>query len=131
MFGHKNEKSRYGDKSPQLCFFNMPEPDPDGEVKKTVEVERHTRRKFMDAQKVGPKKCLKAGGPDVALKYIKDLYRIEQKAKRLELTAEDLFSLRQDEAKPLQEERYVWLMKKSDQVTPKSLLGKAVPCRTL
>lgn len=86
----------------------------------------HARRKFMDAQKARPKKGSKVGGPNVALKYIKELYRIEQKAKKLGLTAEELLSLRQAETKPLLEEMYGWLLKKSDRITPKSLLGKAV-----
>lgn len=86
----------------------------------------HARRKFMDAQKARPKKGPKVGSPDVALKYIKDLYRIEQKANKLELTPEELLSLRQMEAKPILEEMHAWLVKKSEQITPKSLLGKAV-----
>ena len=86
----------------------------------------HARRKFMDAQKAKPKKSSRVGGADVALRYIKDLYRIEQKAKKLELTDTALLSLRQNEAKPLLEEMHAWLVKKATQVVPKSLLGKAV-----
>jgi transposase len=86
----------------------------------------HARRKFMDAQKAQPKKGRKAGSADIALQYIKDLYRIEQKAKRLELSNEDLLKLRQEEAKPLLEQMHAWLMKKTAHGIPKSLLGKAV-----
>lgn len=86
----------------------------------------HARRKFLDAQKAKPKKSRRTGGADVALRYIKDLYRIEQKAKRLELTDAELLSLRLNETKPLLKEMHAWLVKKATQVVPRSLLGKAV-----
>ncbi|WP_319548639.1 IS66 family transposase zinc-finger binding domain-containing protein [Desulfogranum marinum] len=45
LFGRKSEKSRYGEESPQLALFDMPEPDPDATPEAPVEVEKHTRRK--------------------------------------------------------------------------------------
>lgn len=45
LFGRKSEKSRYGEESPQLPLFDMPEPDPDATVEETLEIEKHTRRK--------------------------------------------------------------------------------------
>lgn len=86
----------------------------------------HVRRKFMDAKKALPKKGRKSGGPDVALQYIKDLYRIEQKAKKLELSYDDLLKMRQEKATPLLEGMHAWLMKKAAHGIPKSLFGQAV-----
>jgi transposase len=73
----------------------------------------HARRKFMEAQKARGKNSKKTGGPDVALKYIKDLYRVEQKAKNQNLSPDELLDLRQREAKPVLDKMYTWLVKKS------------------
>jgi len=86
----------------------------------------HVRRKFMDAAKAGSSKSKKSGSVDVALGYIRKLYGIEKRAKTRKLDAEQLAALRQAEAKPLLAKFRVWLEKKSLQVVPKSLLGKAV-----
>lgn len=86
----------------------------------------HARRKFVEAQKARGKNATKAGGPDVALKYIKDLYQIERKAKKLNLCAEELLELRQKEATPILDNMHTWLLKKSIHLVPKSLMGKAV-----
>lgn len=86
----------------------------------------HARRKFMEAQKARGKNNKKSGGPDVALQYIKDLYRIEQKAKKYKLNSEELLTLRQKEAKPILDKMHKWLMKKAVHLIPKSLLGKAI-----
>lgn len=86
----------------------------------------HARRKFMEARKAQGKSSSRTGGADLALRYIKDLYRIEQKAKKLELPPEKLLSLRQAEAAPILEKMHAWLVKKSINLAPKSLLGKAV-----
>ena len=86
----------------------------------------HVRRKFMDAQKARPKKSPRVGGADVALGFIKNLYRVEQKAKKLELSPEELLELRQKESKPVLDELRTWLLSKSVHVVRKSLLGKAV-----
>lgn len=86
----------------------------------------HARRKFMEAQKARGKNNKKTGGPDVALKYIQDLYRIEKRAKKQNLSANELVDLRQKEAKPILDKMHAWLVKKSMHLIPKSLLGKAV-----
>jgi len=86
----------------------------------------HARRKFMEAQKARGKNSKKTGGPDVALQYIQDLYRLEKRAKKLNFTPEELSDLRQREAKPIIEKMHAWLVKKSAQIIPKSLLGKAI-----
>ncbi len=85
----------------------------------------HARRKFVDARKARGK-SQKAGSVDVALNYIQSIYAIESEAKRKELTAEQLLSLRLERAKPIYDTLYKWLSKKSLHVAPKSLLGKAV-----
>lgn len=86
----------------------------------------HARRKFMEAKKARGKNSKKIGGPDVALQYIRDLYRIEKKAKKQNLSAEELMELREKEAKPILDKMHAWLLKKSIHLVPKSLLGKAV-----
>ena len=86
----------------------------------------HARRKFMDAKKARRKNKKKAGSVDQALKYIKDLYSIEKRAKEKELSAEELLELRKTEAQPILDDMHKWLVKKGAQVVPKSLLGKAI-----
>ena len=86
----------------------------------------HVRRKFMDAQKAKGKNAKKTGSTEVALSYIRDLYAIEKKAKNKELEGAELLELRRAEAKPLLDKMYAWLSKKSLQVVPKSLLGRAI-----
>lgn len=86
----------------------------------------HVRRKFMDAQKARGKNVGKSGSVDVALGFIRKLYHLEKKGKARNLTATELVRLRKDEAEPILEKFRIWLEKKSFQVVPKSLLGKAV-----
>ena len=86
----------------------------------------HVRRKFMDAAKAGSSKSKKSGSVNVALSYIRKLYGIEKRAKAQRLDVKQLVVVRQTEAKPLLEKFRVWLEKKSLQVVPRSLLGKAV-----
>lgn len=85
----------------------------------------HARRKFTDARKAGGKKQ-KTGSVDVALNYIRKIYAVESEGKRGEHSEEQLLRLRQEKAKPIFDDFYKWLSKKSLQVVPKSLLGKAV-----
>lgn len=86
----------------------------------------HARRKFMEAQKARGKNNKKTGGPDIALQYIQNLYRIEKRAKKQGLKSEELLDLRQREAKPILDEMHSWLVRKSAHLIPKSLLGKAI-----
>lgn len=86
----------------------------------------HARRKFMEAQKARGKNSKRTGGPDVALQYIQDLYRIEKRAKKQNLTPDELLDLRQRETKPILDKMHAWLVKKSAHLIPKSLLGKAI-----
>jgi transposase len=86
----------------------------------------HARRKFMEARKARGKNNKKFGSDDKALKFIKDLYRVEQRVKQKKLSAQELQELRFKEAKPILEKMHKWLVAKARQVVPKSLLGKAM-----
>ncbi len=86
----------------------------------------HARRKFMEAQKAKGKNANKSGSADKALKFIKDLYRIEARAKKQGLSGDELSELRKKEAKPILKKMHTWLVKKSNHVVPRSLLGIAV-----
>jgi len=86
----------------------------------------HARRKFMEAQKARGKGNRKVGSVDKALKFIKNLYDLEQRAKKQKLSPQELLELRKQQAKPILDDMHLWLVKKSTQVVPKSLLGKAV-----
>lgn len=85
----------------------------------------HARRKFVEADKARPKKA-KSGSTTIALKFIKNLYRVESDAKRKSLAGEELVIYRKKHAEPLLEKFNKWLKKKSLTTTPQSLLGKAV-----
>ena len=85
----------------------------------------HARRKFSDVIKAQGKNR-KSGAADEAMKYIKKIYKLEKHARRNEFSAEEIYRMRQDEAKPVLEDFKKWLSKKSLQTPPKGLLGKAV-----
>ncbi|MBC8317943.1 MAG: IS66 family transposase [Desulfobulbaceae bacterium] len=86
----------------------------------------HARRKFMDVIKAQGKNRKKTGSADVALKYIRDIYRIEKEAKGKELSVEEIYLVRQEQSKPILEQFKQWLSKRSLQTPPKGLLGKAI-----
>lgn len=85
----------------------------------------HARRKFMDVIKAQGKNR-KVGSADVALKYIKELYRLEDAAQKRSATYDEIYQMRQEQAKPHLVEFRKWLEKKSLQTPPKGLLGKAI-----
>jgi transposase len=85
----------------------------------------HARRKFTDAQKAQGK-IKKVGSVDIALGYIRKIYAIEAEARKKEIPGEQLLQLRLEKVKPIFDDFFKWLSKKSLQVVPKSLLGKAV-----
>ncbi|MBS3809797.1 MAG: IS66 family transposase [Desulfobacterales bacterium] len=86
----------------------------------------HARRKFMDVVKAQGKNRKKTGSADVALEYIRDIYRIEKQAKKNELSPEELYRERQDKARPILNDFREWLVERSSQTPPKGLLGKAI-----
>ncbi|MHC4215302.1 MAG: IS66 family transposase [Planctomycetota bacterium] len=89
----------------------------------------HVRRKFFEvvqARQKNSRQKSKAGSGDVALSYIKKLYRLESIAKERQYSAEQIQDLRQEQANPILEEFRAWLEKRSVQTPPKGLLGKAI-----
>ncbi|MDA9003858.1 IS66 family transposase [bacterium] len=82
----------------------------------------HARRKFIDAQKLQPKG--KVGKADHAIAQIATLYRIEKKAK--DLSTDERYRIRQEEAKPILDELKLWLDKSLLTVAPKTKLGLAL-----
>ena len=85
----------------------------------------HARRKFMDVVKARGKNG-KSGAADKALSYINKLYKLEKVAHKKELSREEIYRMRQDEAKPILDDFEKWLAKKKLQTPPKGLLGKAI-----
>lgn len=85
----------------------------------------HARRKFMDVIKAQGKNR-KNGSADVAMRYIRKLYKLEKQARKDKFSVEEIYHMRQTEAKPILEDFNKWLLKKSLQTPPKGLLGKAV-----
>jgi transposase len=88
----------------------------------------HARRKFVDVIKVAGKrgKGKKKANAQVALDYIRDLYKIEKEARKNNLTFEQIQKERQLKSKPILENFKVWLEQKSVQTPPKGVLGKAI-----
>ena len=82
----------------------------------------HVRRKFSDAQK--PSK--RAGSAEEAIARISKLYEIEKRLRALELPDKEFVERRKKEVEPILEDLHSWLEKKSLQVPPSTLLGKAV-----
>ncbi|KPU52971.1 transposase IS66 family protein [Pseudomonas fluorescens] len=82
----------------------------------------HARRKFVDAQKVQPKG--KTGRADIAPTKINKLYGIERELKGV--SDEQRFMDRQEKSLPILAQLKSWLEKTQSQVTPQSVLGKAV-----
>ena len=81
----------------------------------------HPRRKF-DAVK---KQAKKQGLAHEALRFYKQLYAIERKAKEHAMTSEQRYALRQEESKPLLEKFKAWMEEAYPTVPPKSPLGLA------
>ena len=90
----------------------------------------HARRKFVKVATVRKKHRSKRVNPkslaDQALDYIGKLYKIEKDARRQELDAEQIYRLRQQEAKPLLDQFKDWLEANQPLTPPKGLLGQAV-----
>jgi len=82
----------------------------------------HARRKFIEAKTAQPKN--KTGRADMAIKKINNLYGIEKAIKGL--PANEKYAIRQEKAKPLLKDLKQWLNKSSQQVLPKSAIGKAI-----
>lgn len=85
----------------------------------------HARRKFVDVVKSRGKNG-KTGAADMALSYIRKLYKLEKDARKDKLSLDEIYQMRQDKAKPILDEFRKWLDKKQTQTLPKGLLGNAI-----
>ena len=86
----------------------------------------HARRKFQDVIKAQGRNHKKTGSADVAMGYIRKLYRLESKARDKNLTPDEIYELRQTESKPILSQFHKWLLKRSGRTPPKGLLGQAI-----
>lgn len=86
----------------------------------------HVRRKFYDAQKASKK----TGSAEQAVGQIGKLYAIERKLRTQfesgQIDGHQFVSLRSEQVQPILYQFHRWLEKRSDQVPPSTLLGKAV-----
>lgn len=93
-----------------------------GEVNSLVNCNTHARRKFEPiAQGTKGKGLAKE-----AMRFYKELYKIEREAKNRNLTADERYILRQEKSKPLMDKFKLWLDDLFPTVLPQSSLGKAM-----
>lgn len=86
----------------------------------------HVRRKFMDVIAAQGKNRKTNGSADVALSYIRSLYRIEKEAKEKKLKPKEIYAERQEKAAPIVEKFRKWVFKRAQHTPPKGLLGQAI-----
>lgn len=87
-----------------------------------VNCNAHARRKFETIAKSNKGK----GIAKEAMRYFKELYKIEREAKDKQMTPEQRYQLRQDKAKPLLQKFNAWIDEIYPTVLPVSTLGNAV-----
>jgi transposase len=93
-----------------------------GEFADLVNCNAHGRRKFEPiAQGTKGKGLAKE-----AMRFFKELYKIEREAKNDKLTAEQRYELRQKKSKPLMDKFKLWLDEMYPTVLPQSALGRAM-----
>lgn len=93
-----------------------------GEFANLVNCNAHARRKFEPIAQ-GTKGN---GLAKEALRYFKELYKIERQAKDKQLSSDQRYALRQEKAKPLTEKFKQWLDEMYPTTLPQSPLGKAM-----
>jgi transposase len=86
----------------------------------------HVRRKFADVIKSIDTKKSKPGIAHEAIARIRKLYAVEKQARDHNLAPDEIYALRQREARPVLDAMYTWLTQKKYEVAPGSLLGKAM-----
>jgi transposase len=89
----------------------------------------HARRNFMDIANVLKKDRSKASTKGLAeepLDFIGNLYQLEERAKDLALSYDEIYQLRQKQARPILVSFKLWLDANHFLTPPKSLLGKAI-----
>lgn len=85
----------------------------------------HVRRKFKEARDAEPKTVsAKHSKSEQALMLIRKLYKIERRIK--DYSPEQKKAIRQNESIPQLKKIHAWMTELIPQVTPKSLLGKAL-----
>ncbi len=82
----------------------------------------HVRRKFHEAAKASKK----AASAQEALNAIRKLYGIEERLRSMELPEDQFVDQRKSQAEPVLQKFRTWLEKRSQQVPPSLLLGKAI-----
>jgi transposase len=82
----------------------------------------HARRKFHEAALV----TKKTGAAQIGLSFIKTLYTLERDLREIGFSEEDFVHRRKERAGPVLTEFHEWLVKKADQVPPKTKIGEAV-----
>lgn len=93
-----------------------------GEYAGLVNCNAHGRRKFEPiAQGTKGKGLAKE-----AMRFFKELYKVEREAKDNHLTPDQRYELRQKKSKPLMEKFKLWLDEMYPTVLPQSALGKAM-----
>jgi transposase len=85
----------------------------------------HARRGFSNVLKSLGKKP-KSSSANKALQFIKKLYKLEKKARKAKWSCDEIYRMRQGEAKPILDEFKKWLSKEILLTPPKGLLGKAI-----
>lgn len=90
----------------------------------------HVRRKFIEVVKVRKKVRGSGHNPkglaDEALEYIGKLYLIEKQCRAAQMSADQIYEIRQQNAKPILESFKGWLDEKQSITPPKGLLGQAI-----
>jgi transposase len=87
-----------------------------------VNCNAHARRKFEPVAQSNKSK----GIAKEAMRFFKELYKIEREAKNNQLTTEQRHQLRQEKSKPLMEAFNAWVDKVYPTTLPQSPLGKAL-----
>ena len=82
----------------------------------------HARRKFFEASKVGGK----PQSAEEGIKHIRKLYYLEDDLRSQNLDDEKFLLERKTRAGPILEKFKSWLLKRSPEVPPSVLLGKAI-----
>ena len=82
----------------------------------------HARRKFFEAAKA----MKKSHSAEEGIKHIRKLYSLEDELRSQNLDDEKFLSERKAKAEPILEEFKRWLLKRSEEVAPSLLLGKAI-----
>ncbi len=82
----------------------------------------HARRRFFDAAKASKI----AGSAHEGLKKIRQLYAIEDEARKGNFDSDEIKSIRQEKSVPVLADIKAWLDEKKHQAPPACLLGKAI-----